>query len=68
MTRFGYTLMTEQSGPKQARGLRAGRGAARLRLRGLQRPLLALAGGAGARAVRLDGAGRRRPGDHGAWT
>ena len=44
MTRFGYTLMTEQSGPRELVELR--RSTAErvgLRLRGLQRSLLALA-------------------------
>ena len=54
MTRFGYTLMTEQSGPKELVSLRGGRRAGRLRLRGVQRPLLSLAAG--------DGPRRRTPG------
>ena len=43
MTRFGYTLMTEQSGPRElVRLRRRGRGG-RLRLRGDERPLLPVA-------------------------
>ena len=63
MTRFGYTLMTEQSGPKRAGRLRPAGRAPRLRLRGLERPLLAVADRAGPRAARLDGARRGRAGD-----
>ena len=61
MTRFGYTLMTEQSGPKERVVRPAGR-AARVRLRGVERPLLAVADRAGPRAVRVDDARRGRPG------
>ena len=62
MPRFGYTLMTEQSGPKDLVAVRDARRAGRLRLRGLQRPLLAVADLPGPRPVRVDGAGRGRPG------
>ena len=40
MTRFGYTLMTEQSGPKELVRYAAAAERLGLRLRGLQRPLL----------------------------
>ena len=54
--------MTEQSGPRELVRVRRRRRAGRLRLRGDERPLLPVAHRAGARAVRLDGAGRGRPG------
>ena len=60
---IGYTLMTEQSGPRELVGYAVARRAGRLRLRGDQRPLLPLARRAGPRAVRLERARRRRPGD-----
>ena len=63
MTRFGYTLMTEQSGPKELVAVRRRRRAGRVRLRGVERPLLPVALRAGPRAVRLDGARRGRAGD-----
>ena len=40
MTHFGYTLMTEQSGPKELVRYAVAAERRRLRLRGLQRPLL----------------------------
>src|SRR4029078_4657023 len=79
MTRFGYTLMTEQSGPKElvryaaaaeqvgvdfeVSGDELSRRAGRVRLRGVERPLLPVALGPGPRPVRLDGARRGSPGD-----
>ncbi len=59
---YGYTLMTEQSGPRELVGYAARRGAGRLRLRGDERPLLPLARRAGARGVRLEHARRGLPG------
>ena len=63
MTSFGYTLMTEQTGPRELVDHAVARGGRRLRLRGDERPLLPVALGAGPRAVRLVGAGCGRPRD-----
>ena len=55
-------MMTEQAGPKDLVGARGGRRGGRLRLRGVQRPLLPVAGRDGPLAARVDGARRRRAG------
>ncbi len=61
MTRFGYTLMTEQSGPKDLVRYAVSAERHRFRLRSVQRPLLPVAVGAGTCAVRLVGARCGRP-------
>ena len=62
MASFGYTLMTEQSGPRDLVAYAVAAEQVGLRLRGLQRPLLAVADRPGPRPVRLDRARRGRPG------
>ena len=63
VTRFGYTLMTEQSGPQGAGPIRHRRRGARASTSRCPATTTPLAERAGPRAVRLDVAGRSRAGD-----